>query len=113
VFIGYAHSHKGYQCLHLPTNKIYVSHHVIFDELTFPFSNLIEAQTDSGERTYQPTLNTLFPLWLKTSTATSALEFEIPTRNLNRTDRSPPSTAPSPDRYPLTDPAAPVLNYLD
>jgi hypothetical protein len=86
VFIGYAHSHKSYRCLHLPTNKIYVSYHVIFDELTFPFSNLTEAQTNLGERTYQPTLNTLFPLWLKTSTATSALEFEIPTQNLNSTD---------------------------
>ncbi|KAJ4753743.1 hypothetical protein LUZ62_088148 [Rhynchospora pubera] len=37
VFIGYSTTQKGYRCLHIPTNKIYVSRHVQFDELSFPF----------------------------------------------------------------------------
>ncbi|KAJ1700906.1 hypothetical protein LUZ63_000685 [Rhynchospora breviuscula] len=40
VFIGYAKSQKGYRCLDLSTNKVYVSRHVQFDETTFPFQQL-------------------------------------------------------------------------
>jgi hypothetical protein len=32
VFLGYSQHQKGYKCLHLPTNKIYVSRHIRFDE---------------------------------------------------------------------------------
>lgn len=44
--IGYALSQKGYRCLHLPTNKIDVSRHVIFDEGVFPFQHAT-ASSDS------------------------------------------------------------------
>jgi hypothetical protein len=37
VFLGYSTTYKGYKCLHLPTNKIYISRHVLFDENYFPF----------------------------------------------------------------------------
>lgn len=37
VFLGYALSQKGYKCLHIPTNRIFFSRNVIFDEQTFPF----------------------------------------------------------------------------
>jgi Reverse transcriptase (RNA-dependent DNA polymerase) len=37
VFLGYCHSQKGYKCFHIPTNKTFVSRHVLFDEGTFPF----------------------------------------------------------------------------
>ncbi|KAJ8616209.1 hypothetical protein MRB53_035581 [Persea americana] len=37
VFLGYSHRFKGYGCLYPPTNRIYISHHVVFDEVTFPF----------------------------------------------------------------------------
>ncbi|KAJ4749591.1 polyprotein [Rhynchospora pubera] len=43
VFLGYAKSQKGYRCLHLPTNKIYVSRHVQFDETTFPFKQTLHS----------------------------------------------------------------------
>jgi hypothetical protein len=35
--MGYSQLHKGYRCLHIPTQRIYLSRHVIFEEDTFPF----------------------------------------------------------------------------
>jgi hypothetical protein len=35
VFMGYALSQKGYKCLHLPSNRMYVSRHVQFEETSF------------------------------------------------------------------------------
>ena len=40
VFLGYSSLHKGYKCLHVPTNRLYISRDVIFDENVFPFSNM-------------------------------------------------------------------------
>jgi histone deacetylase 1/2 len=40
VFLGYSPLHKGYKCLHVPTNRVYISRDVVFDEMHFPFSNL-------------------------------------------------------------------------
>jgi hypothetical protein len=37
AFLGYPSSHKGYRCLNLVTQKLIISHHVIFDETVFPF----------------------------------------------------------------------------
>jgi transposase InsO family protein len=39
VFLGYSSSQKGYQCLDLTTNRVYVSRHVVFDESQFPASH--------------------------------------------------------------------------
>jgi Reverse transcriptase (RNA-dependent DNA polymerase) len=39
VFLGYSLVHKGYRCLDLTTNKVYLSKHVIFHETSFPFTN--------------------------------------------------------------------------
>lgn len=40
VFLGYSPLHKGYKCLHVPTNRVYISRDVVFDETVFPFSTL-------------------------------------------------------------------------
>ncbi|KAJ4762199.1 Gag/pol [Rhynchospora pubera] len=40
VFLGYSSSQKGYRCLHLDTNKIFVSRNVVFDEINFPFQKI-------------------------------------------------------------------------
>ena len=40
VFLGYSSLHKGYKCLHVPTNRVYISRDVVFDEHVFPFANL-------------------------------------------------------------------------
>jgi hypothetical protein len=37
VFLGYPSSHKGCRCLNLVTQKLIISHHIIFDETVFPF----------------------------------------------------------------------------
>ena len=38
VFIGCNTKHKGYKCFYPPTGRIYISHHVMFDEKILPFS---------------------------------------------------------------------------
>ena len=37
VFLSYSLLHKGYKCLHLPSNRLYISRDVVFDETTLPF----------------------------------------------------------------------------
>lgn len=49
VFLGYCQNQKGYKCLHISTNKIYVSRNVHFDETIFPFSkHFSSAQINSS-----------------------------------------------------------------
>jgi hypothetical protein len=38
VFIGYSALHKGYKCLDIDSERVYISRDVIFDESIFPFS---------------------------------------------------------------------------
>ena len=40
VFLGYNDKYKGYRCLYPPTGRVYISRHVIFDELSFPFETI-------------------------------------------------------------------------
>jgi histone deacetylase 1/2 len=47
VFLGYSSLHKGYKCLHVPTNRLYISRDVVFDEGVFPFSQLPTQNLDS------------------------------------------------------------------
>jgi Reverse transcriptase (RNA-dependent DNA polymerase)/gag-polypeptide of LTR copia-type/GAG-pre-integrase domain len=36
LFLGYSNNYKGYYCLNLHTNRLYISRHVVFDESSFP-----------------------------------------------------------------------------
>lgn len=40
VFLGYASNHKSYMCLDSHTDCVYISHHVVFNESSFPFHKL-------------------------------------------------------------------------
>ena len=42
IFIGYSLSHKGYRCLH-STGKVFVSRHVLFNEMEFPYKEMFAA----------------------------------------------------------------------
>lgn len=46
VFIGYSSHHMGYLCLHLPTDHLYISKNVVFDEQVFPFRSSIFVASD-------------------------------------------------------------------
>lgn len=39
IFLGYSSNQRGYRCLDPTSQKIIISRHVIFDELTFPGKN--------------------------------------------------------------------------
>jgi hypothetical protein len=39
VFLGYSPLHKGYRCLDPHTHRVYISHHVVFNENDFPYSS--------------------------------------------------------------------------
>ena len=41
VFLGYSSSHRGYKSLHVPSGRLYISRHVIFDKNLFPFASNI------------------------------------------------------------------------
>ncbi|KAJ1704569.1 hypothetical protein LUZ63_004348 [Rhynchospora breviuscula] len=42
AFLRYSQTHKGYYCLHISSNKIYTSRHVVFDDLDLPFTYYID-----------------------------------------------------------------------
>jgi histone deacetylase 1/2 len=48
VFLGYSPLHKGYKCLHVPSNRVYISRDVIFDENVFPFSHSSPTPSESS-----------------------------------------------------------------
>jgi hypothetical protein len=40
VFLGPSPMHKGFKCLGVPTERVYISRDAIFDENVLPFANL-------------------------------------------------------------------------
>jgi hypothetical protein len=47
LFLGYSTLHKGYKCLHLPTNRLFISQDVVFTESTFPYTSAFSKETSS------------------------------------------------------------------
>ena len=56
VFLGYSSMHKGYKCLHVPSNRVYISRDVVFDETVFPFASFSTANTHTPSMNSSPTL---------------------------------------------------------
>ncbi|KAJ1692595.1 hypothetical protein LUZ63_009293 [Rhynchospora breviuscula] len=94
VFLGYAHDQKGYRCLDMSTNRIYVSRHVVFDELQFPFSNHTGTVQQS---TLEPNTTTLLPLW--SSLANSTVEAQLIPAHNTFSDEADRTLSGSPDRH--------------
>lgn len=51
TFIGCRHLHKGYRCYEMSSNKLFISIHVIFDELCFSFCTCTSSVTPSPTST--------------------------------------------------------------
>jgi hypothetical protein len=68
VFIGYSSVYKGYKCLDLTTNRVYISRHVVFDETSFPFKDF---KSSSSPITSSPTISPLQRLSISHSEANS------------------------------------------
>ena len=47
VFIGYSLNQQGYRCLDPTTGRVYLSHHVVFDEHSFPFQHVAVTSSHS------------------------------------------------------------------
>ncbi|KAE8809538.1 hypothetical protein D1007_13826 [Hordeum vulgare] len=54
VFLSYSPYHKGYHCLNRNTGRVVVSHHVIFDELHFPFAPTLVTPTPNDDDIQPP-----------------------------------------------------------
>lgn len=62
LFLGYNPMHKGYKCLDLSSDRMYISQDVVFNENSFPFSSqssLVQNQSppnNSNSPTYLPSI---------------------------------------------------------
>jgi histone deacetylase 1/2 len=60
VFLGYRSMHKGYKCLDIPSNQVYISRDVIFDENLFPFAPPVLPASHTQPWVSSPTLRGQF-----------------------------------------------------
>jgi hypothetical protein len=60
IFIGYSEKHKAYKCFHPTSKKNFISRHVVFDELIFPYKPIKK----SFKTTNQPQVISIFDSWL-------------------------------------------------
>jgi hypothetical protein len=86
VFLGYAPNQKGYKYLHIPTNKVCISHHVTFDESSFPFKNNIQTLTPPDSHVNPMTEQLTLPLTLSPILLSTTQPNQLP---------SPPSITPA------------------
>jgi hypothetical protein len=51
VFTAYSKNHLGYECLHIPSDRVYIARHVVFNENSFPFSTSSPHRVSSPPQT--------------------------------------------------------------
>ena len=85
IFVGYSDKHKGYKCFHPLSIKFFISHHVVFYELFFPYKNT------RNQSIVPPTYHviSIFDSWLPHTNSTHNVEIESQTL-------TPPWTSPLP-----------------
>lgn len=64
VFLGYAFQYKGYICFDVPKNKYHISRHVVFNDLDFPYKDLVSQGRHSS--IHVPSNNNNFPTLIPT-----------------------------------------------
>jgi len=57
VFLGYSTTQSAYLCLHLPTQCLYVSQHVTFDEHVYPLKNITNQSISESSILVAPILS--------------------------------------------------------
>ena len=84
LFLGYSPLHKRYKCLHLPSNRVYISRDVVFNENSFPYTSASPTSSLSPNIFVQ-VFNNPSPLLIPHDyqpTATSSLDIPSSTENI-------------------------------
>lgn len=58
IFVGYSEKHKAYKCYHPSSKKLFISRHVVFDELIFPYKQFNKSTRNQSH------VNNIFDTWL-------------------------------------------------
>jgi hypothetical protein len=109
--------HKGYKCLHPPTNRVYISRDVVFDEHVFPFATTISSSPPPTiEHVLLPTLQpSTIPLPTEQHTdmpISSPMHDGSNPTSMSSGDvfrSQEPATGPVPDMPPCSDPVSDAL----
>jgi len=80
VFLGYYTSQSAYLCLHLPTNRVYFSRHVQFNEEIFPFKQP-ESHHCENESVQPSSLSNIFHLRPAKISSSPITVVSLPTTN--------------------------------
>jgi len=97
VFLGYSTTLSAYLCLHLPTQCLYVSRHVTFDENIYPLKNINNQSTSESSIPVAPTLSApLLQIVIPTNQAPSAPVFTAPQEELSLSTSNSDTTTQSP-----------------
>ncbi|KAJ3705686.1 hypothetical protein LUZ61_009391 [Rhynchospora tenuis] len=94
VFMGYSALHKGYKCLHIPTQRLYISRHVKFIENKFPFANLASLTTPDSSPVVPATL-TVIPHSTFPSVTTTETHHYSPVIGSSSPESVPPELVPT------------------
>ena len=62
VFLDYSLQHKGYRCLDPLTGRVYISRHVLFNETSFPFSQVRTPQVSPSTDSHSSIIDLHFPI---------------------------------------------------
>lgn len=99
VFIGYPTNFWGYHCYDPTTGKVLISRHVVFDEHSFPFANVISSSSYKFIDIDSSLPPSLFPHLSPNPTPPTP-----PTTTTTPPPPSPPTTPPPPSthQHPMT-----------
>ncbi|KAM0972168.1 hypothetical protein ACFX2A_020331 [Malus domestica] len=103
-------SHKGYRCLDQTTGRIYISHHVVFNEATFPFAtSLGQPPTTYVELEIHPTAIPQFACSLPIPTSLGLVGSSSNDGQSMPHDNDLPTSAASPPQPAATQSRSPPL----